>query len=182
MASAAVLAGIVVPAVAGVASLAVLAGMAFLAVVEVATSTDWMEAVGYLGVCDSRSIGDCLSLEGDVTDSDAVSIPDDVELGNHTVETLPTTGFVRLVAAGDRRDLDLICLEGRMDSDSRPERLDLPQVNDEAIVVGAIGSGAPWFLSGWTEGTEVEFMIDTGFMIVPGDYFVDVGVRTNVHF
>ena len=31
----------------------------------------------------------------------------------------------------------------------------------EAIVVGAVGTGAPWFLTGWAEGTEVEFMIDT---------------------
>ena len=41
----------------------------------------------------------------------------------------------------------------------------MPQDNDEAIVVGAVGSGAPWFLSGWTEGTEVEFMIDTGCQV-----------------
>ena len=27
----------------------------------------------------------------------------------------------------------------------------------EAIVVGAVGTGAPWFLTGWAEGTEVEF-------------------------
>ena len=26
----------------------------------------------------------------------------------------------------------------------------------EAIVVGAVGTGAPWFLTGWAEGTEVE--------------------------
>ena len=31
----------------------------------------------------------------------------------------------------------------------------------EAIVVGAVGMRAPWFLTGWVEGTEVEFMIDT---------------------
>ena len=31
----------------------------------------------------------------------------------------------------------------------------------EAIVVGAVGS-APWFLTGWTNNIEVEFMIDTG--------------------
>ena len=35
----------------------------------------------------------------------------------------------------------------------------------EAIVVGAIGTGAPWFLTGWAEGTEVEFMIDTGCQV-----------------
>ena len=32
----------------------------------------------------------------------------------------------------------------------------------EAIVVGAIGSAAPWFLTGWTHEVEIEFMIDTG--------------------
>ena len=34
-----------------------------------------------------------------------------------------------------------------------------------AIVVGAVGSGAPWFLTGWAEGTEVEFMIDIGCQV-----------------
>ena len=32
----------------------------------------------------------------------------------------------------------------------------------EAIVVGAVGSAAPWFLMGWAEEVEIEFMIDTG--------------------
>ena len=32
-------------------------------------------------------------------------------------------------------------------------------------MVGAIGTGAPWFLTGWTEGTEVEFDIDTGCQV-----------------
>ena len=31
----------------------------------------------------------------------------------------------------------------------------------ETIVVGAVGSAAPWFLTGWVDGVEVEFMIDT---------------------
>ena len=35
----------------------------------------------------------------------------------------------------------------------------------EAIVEGAVGTGAPWFLTGWAEGTEVEFMMDTGFQV-----------------
>ena len=34
-----------------------------------------------------------------------------------------------------------------------------PIRTQEAIVVGAVGMGAPWFLTGWAEGTEVEFMI-----------------------
>ena len=32
----------------------------------------------------------------------------------------------------------------------------------EAIIVGAVGSAAPWFLTGWANDMEVEFMIDTG--------------------
>ena len=32
----------------------------------------------------------------------------------------------------------------------------------EAIVVGAIGSAATWFLTGWAHDVEIEFMIDTG--------------------
>ena len=30
----------------------------------------------------------------------------------------------------------------------------------EAIVVGAIGSSAPWFLTGWAHEVEIEFMIE----------------------
>ena len=43
-----------------------------------------------------------------------------------------------------------------------PMNKDLPEEEHEAIVVGAVGTGAPWFLTGWAEGTEVEFMIGTG--------------------
>ena len=32
-------------------------------------------------------------------------------------------------------------------------------------MVGAVGSAAPWFLTGWTHDVEVEFMIDTGFQV-----------------
>ena len=45
------------------------------------------------------------------------------------------------------------------------ERHELPQDSGEAIVVGAIGLAAPWFLTGWGEGVEVEFMIDTGCQV-----------------
>ena len=100
-----------------------------------------------------------------MTDLDAVVLPDGVELGNPTIVALPTAGFARPVAAGGRRDPNLVCSERQTDSDTRPEGLDLPQDNDEAIVVGAVGSGAPWFLSGWAEETEVEFMIDIGCQV-----------------
>ena len=37
--------------------------------------------------------------------------------------------------------------------------------HEAIIVVGAIGTADPWFLTGWAEGTEVEFMIDTGCQV-----------------
>ena len=35
----------------------------------------------------------------------------------------------------------------------------------KAIVIGAVGSAAPWFLTGWANDMEVEFMIDTGCQV-----------------
>ena len=35
----------------------------------------------------------------------------------------------------------------------------------DAIMVGVVGSAAPWFLMGWTNDVEVEFMIDTGCQV-----------------
>ena len=32
----------------------------------------------------------------------------------------------------------------------------------DAIMVGVVGSAAPWFLTGWTNDVEVEFIVDTG--------------------
>ena len=31
--------------------------------------------------------------------------------------------------------------------------------------MGAVGSAAPWFLMGWADGVDVEFMIDTGCQV-----------------
>ena len=42
----------------------------------------------------------------------------------------------------------------------------VPLEEGEAIVVGAIGSAAPWFLTGWASDMEVEFMIDTGCQVM----------------
>ena len=52
-----------------------------------------------------------------------------------------------------------LVLIGRMD---RPENTGSRPESDEAIVVGTIGSAAPWFLTGWAHEVEIEFMIDTG--------------------
>ena len=47
--------------------------------------------------------------------------------------------------------------------DGRPEAAQTPPEAGDAIVVGAVGSAAPWFLTGWAH--EVEFMIDTGCQV-----------------
>ena len=44
-------------------------------------------------------------------------------------------------------------------TESRPD-------SEEAIVVGAIGSAVPWFLTGWAHDVEIEFMIDTGCQVI----------------
>ena len=62
----------------------------------------------------------------------------------------------------------------KVDTTSIAQRVDDPLLEDrpgtagsrsetgDAIVVGAIDSAAPWFLTGWTHEVEIEFMIDTG--------------------
>ena len=47
----------------------------------------------------------------------------------------------------------------------RTEDQRLSPDEDESIVVGAVGSAAPWFLTGWAEEVEIEFMIDTGCQV-----------------
>ena len=63
--------------------------------------------------------------------------------------------------------------EGRQDHmcndnttlDIRMEDQRLSLEEDEAIVVGAVGSVTPWFLTGWADEVEIEFMIDTGCQV-----------------
>ena len=47
----------------------------------------------------------------------------------------------------------------------RPEYTGSRPESGEAIVVGAIGSAVPWFLTGWAHDVEIEFMIDTGCQV-----------------
>ena len=37
----------------------------------------------------------------------------------------------------------------------------LSSEEEEVIIVGAVGSTAPWVLAGWADEVEIEFMIDT---------------------
>ena len=47
----------------------------------------------------------------------------------------------------------------------QPEYTGSHPESGEAIVVGAIGSAVPWFLTGWAHDVEIEFMIDTGCQV-----------------
>ena len=54
-------------------------------------------------------------------------------------------------------------------SNKEIEAVDTVSTEDPAegdmIMVGVVGSATPWFLTGWTNDVEVEFMIDTGCQV-----------------
>ena len=58
-------------------------------------------------------------------------------------------------------------LSGTPSRGSEPLNTDVQEETEEgeAIIVGAVGSAAPWFLTGWTNEVEVEFMIYTGCQV-----------------
>ena len=58
----------------------------------------------------------------------------------------------------DPQGVDVTLLDGRRPNETQPEAA-------EAIVVGVVGSVAPWFLTGWAHDAEVEFIIDTGCQV-----------------
>ena len=48
---------------------------------------------------------------------------------------------------------------------SSDRSMDLDPEEENEIMVGVVGSAAPWYLTGWTNDVEVEFMIDTGCQV-----------------
>ena len=68
-----------------------------------------------------------------------------------------SAGCPRVVS--DDRGVDVAPLDGHTEAAQTP-----PEAGD-AIVVGAVGSAAPWFLTGWAHKVEVEFMTDTGCQV-----------------
>ena len=58
--------------------------------------------------------------------------------------------------SSDAQGVDVTLLDDRSADRSEP---------GEAIVVGAVGSAAPWFLTGWAHDVEVDFVIDTGCQV-----------------
>ena len=55
--------------------------------------------------------------------------------------------------------------DGNTPQDVRTGDQQISPNDGEAIVVGAVGSAAPWFLMGWAAEVEIEFMIDTGCQV-----------------
>ena len=64
-----------------------------------------------------------------------------------TMVHMQTACIPRVVSESQRVDDPLL--------EDRPETAGSRSEAREAIVVGAIGSGAPWFLTGWTHEVEI---------------------------
>ena len=97
---------------------------------------------------------------------DIVTVPDLIEhAGVRGTADPPSAGQLILNSEIFRNWED--ARQDRMCDDNTPldvwtEDQRLSSEEEEAIVVGAVGSVAPWFLTGWADEVEIEFMIDTG--------------------
>ena len=107
--------------------------------------------------------------EGENSSVDCEAVPDLIEHSGVRVSADPHSAgqlIMHLEASGDWEN-------GRQDHtsdnntplDVRTEDKRLSPDDGEAIVVGAVGSAAPWFLTGWAEEVEIEFMFDTGCQV-----------------
>ena len=69
--------------------------------------------------------------------------------------------------ASGEEPIEYSALSGTPNEGSKLLKTDCPGDTEdgEAIIVGAVGSAAPWILTGWTNDVEVEFMIDTGCQV-----------------
>ena len=77
------------------------------------------------------------------------------------------TNPVRIRKAVEEEPLEHSVPSGNSIGGSEPLNTDVEEETEEgeAIIVGAVGSAAPWFPTGWTNEVEVEFMIDTGCQV-----------------
>ena len=99
---------------------------------------------------------------------------------NNAVQTAPTSGrrsellIIKPVSAEyaeRRKSKERSLLEVSLQTRQSLAHIDHPEYtgsrpeSGEAIVVGTIGSAAPWFLTGWAHDVEIKFMIDTGCQV-----------------
>ena len=83
---------------------------------------------------------------------DVIQINDDTRIDN-VVEPDP-------VRRGSEEERTHLASGGVMEDDR-----DANSSEEEAIIVGTVRSAAPWYLTGWANDVEVEFMIDTGCQV-----------------
>ena len=100
---------------------------------------------------------------------DRVTVPNPIEhSGVSEPADLPSASqpMIHSVVSGHGRkgQRDHMCDYSMLRDIRRKDKWPSPE-DGEAIVVGAVGSAAPWFLTGWAEEMEIEFMIDTGCQV-----------------
>ena len=117
-------------------------------------------------------------VDGAVAD---ITVLDPLEHSGVSVRVETVSAYLPRVYSEDPRNGGCDPRDHRDEDNTLPDSMkevERGQLEDgEAIVVGAVGSAAPWFLTGWANDMEVEFMIDTGCL---ADHLGYVGVRTNV--
>ena len=155
------LAGIDVPAIAEVYSSAVDAERVPLVI----QASEWRRTV--VGAGPVWPVGETGDLMDDMTvpeplEHSVVGVPN--EVGNSYVDIV--TVSEPMLNSRDWEDgrQDRMCDDDTL-LDFRTEDQRLSPEEEEAIVVGAVGSAAPWFLTGWADEVEIEFMIDTGCQV-----------------
>ena len=109
---------------------------------------------------DNQTVSQCqnsVSEPGTVGDCATAEVEGKIISGNRrspsTATCCSATGRLGVTTVGGPTRMD-----GQENTGNRVEA-------GEAIVVGAIGSAAPWFLTGWAHDVEIEFMIDTGCQV-----------------
>ena len=67
----------------------------------------------------------------------------------------------------DKEPMGYSAYSGSLNEGSEPFNTEGTEDTEDgdAIMVGVVGSAAPWFLTGWTNDVDVEFMIDTGCQV-----------------
>ena len=119
------------------------------------------QPVSELGRSDNQTFSRCrssVSEAGTVGDCATTEVEGKIYLPETDGVPQPPPVALPRVVSESRQPEDLTRMEGPENTKNRVEA-------GEAIVVGGIGSAAPWFLTGWAHDVEIEFMIDGGCQV-----------------